>query len=387
MRRQLLLFALLLAGLTSAYATEATLSIANVQHAAPGYKGSFDIVLSGGDVRYSGYQFDLTLPDGLTYTSFEAGELLTGYSALTVTQPTGYAALNKWRFLGYDANGPLTLSADNGKLLTVYFSVDEGTSVGNVDATFSEINFTDIESNNHVLTAGSGTIAITKNVLLDEDATTAPAALDGATVTVNRSFAAGQWLTVCLPFAMTASQVTTTFGSGVKLGDFAGYEKVGTAISVNFTSATAIVANHPYIIKVESAVDGFTLAETVDIAPVANPMNNKGDNADTDIKAIVGVYNPTTLDANMLYLKSGSFKYSAGSSKLKGYRAYFNFCDFDPSADSRTLTIDYLDQATGIHELNRLDTDDSRSFDLQGRPMKSGQKGVRIVNGKKILNK
>lgn len=74
-RRKLLLLFVLLATLTSAYADNGTLAIANVRNAVRGMTGSLDIVLSGSTRTYRDFQFDITLPDGLTYTGNSAGTL------------------------------------------------------------------------------------------------------------------------------------------------------------------------------------------------------------------------------------------------------------------------------------------------------------------------
>ena len=81
MKRKLLLFALLLAGLTNVRAANGSLSIANIRNVVPGYSGSFDIVLTGSDNTYCAYQFNLALPEGLTYTGYTNGALLTNHTA------------------------------------------------------------------------------------------------------------------------------------------------------------------------------------------------------------------------------------------------------------------------------------------------------------------
>lgn len=74
-----------------------------------------------------------------------------------------------------------------------------------------------------------------------------------ANVRVRRTIKAGEWNTICLPFAMTAEQVKGAFGNDVQIGDFNDYEFDGDVISVKFRNATAIEANHPYIIKVATS--------------------------------------------------------------------------------------------------------------------------------------
>ena len=83
--------------------------------------------------------------------------------------------------------------------------------------------------------------------VLDELSTEAPEAATGIDVRVRRTIKANEWSTLCLPFAMTAEQVTAAFGNEVKVGDFTGCtvdDETGN-ITVNFTEVTSIEANHP----------------------------------------------------------------------------------------------------------------------------------------------
>ena len=382
MKRILLLFFGLLAVLTGTRAADGTLSVSNVKNAVPGYTGSLDIVLSGSDQTYVGFQFDLTLPDGLTYSSYANGALINGH----VVQ--GYdEGSNKTRFTGY-ANPTAPLTAANGTLLTIYFNVDGSTSAGDLAATIDNMAFSYNSASYHP-TQGTTTITIGNTVTLSEDDTTAPSTVSGVYVTVNRTLKADMWNTICLPFAMTNAQLKTAFGDDVLLGDFGGYTESDGNIAVSFTSATAIEANHPYIIKVSSVISSFSITDaTVDISPVNKPMNNKGENATAaKIKAMIGTYKAETIiPENSLFLNNNQFKYSLGNSTLKGYRAYFTFCDFAPDTESRTFTIDYFDMTTGMHSISR-GMADGNAYNLQGQQVDESAKGVQIKNGKKLINK
>ena len=80
--------------------------------------------------------------------------------------------------------------------------------------------------------------------------------------------------------------------------------------------------------------------------------------------------------------------------RLDGNNAILLFTDGDKmTADMRlvTLTMSY-DEATGISSLNMKDKDGNvKVYDLQGRRIANSQqqtaKGIRIVNGKKVVNK
>ncbi|MBO5579160.1 MAG: hypothetical protein J5952_01890 [Prevotella sp.] len=377
-RRKLLLLLGLMATLTGAYADDnGTLAIANVQNAVQGKTGSLDIVLSGSPRTYRDFQFDITLPAGLTYTVHSAGALLNGHTI----QTSGSGTI---RFTGYSTN---TLTAANGTLLTISFTVAESATAGANTVTLANAVFSDDAAKHYILAAGDNTVTVTGALTLSDDDTAAPTPASGVNVTLSRSFEVNKWYTICLPFALTAEKLKTAFGANVKVGDFSGYTVSGSAIGVNFTTVTAMAANHPYIIKVTDGAVNNPTFNGVDIV-AGTPVNNKGTDAtDANIKAMIGVYEETTLESNWLYIKDNRFKYSTGTSKVKPYRAYFRFCDFTDAMHSRSIII-VEDGATGIRLIDG-DRADGDWYDLSGRRLsgKPASKGVYIQNGKKVVIK
>lgn len=379
-RRKLLLLFVLLATLTSAYADNGTLAIANVRNAVRGMTGSLDIVLSGSTRTYRDFQFDITLPDGLTYTGNSAGTLQDEHT-IQISDQGG----NTTRFTGYSGH---TLTATGGTLLTISFTVDGSATVGDNTVTFANAVFSDDHATHYPLTAGDNTVTVASALTLTDDDTAAPTAASGINVTLSRLFEANNWYTICLPFALTADKLKTAFGENVKVGDFSGYTVSGSAIGVNFTTVTAMAANHPYIIKViDGAVNNPTF-NGVDIV-AGTPVNNKGTDAtDKNIQAMIGVYAETTLESNWLYIRGNKFKYSNGTSKVRPYRAYFRFCDFTDAMHSRSIII-VEDGATGIRLVDGAQADGGDWYDLSGRKLsgKPASKGVYIQNGKKVVIK
>ena len=377
-RRKLLLLLGLMATLTGAYADDnGTLAIANVQNAVQGKTGSLDIVLSGSPRTYRDFQFDITLPAGLTYTGHSAGALLNGHTI----QTSGSGTI---RFTGYSTN---TLTDTNGTLLTISFTVAKSATAGDNTVTLANAVFSDDHATHYILTAGDNTVTVTGALTLSDDDTAAPTPASGVNVTLSRSFEVNKWYTICLPFALTAEKLKTAFGANVKVGDFSGYTVSGSAIGVNFTTVTAMAANHPYIIKVTDGAVNNPTFNGVDIV-AGTPVNNKGTDAtDANIKAMIGVYEETTLESNWLYIKDNRFKYSTGTSKVKPYRAYFRFCDFTDAMHSRSIII-VEDGATGIRLIDG-DRADGDWYDLSGRRLsgKPASKGVYIQNGKKVVIK
>ena len=133
----------------------------------------------------------------------------------------------------------------------------------------------------------------------------------------------------------------------------------------------------------------FTV-EGVNITAAANDLMVEKGEGDTH-QQMIGNYIPVTIPAGGVFLSGNTFKISTGSSRLKGFRAYFSFTDviYDAGAPVRSFSMDITDDtATGIGIVDRSHKVDSRYYDLNGRPVKHpATKGVYIQNGKKFLMK
>lgn len=278
-----------------------------------------------------------------------------------------------------------------GDVFSVEVNVPEGTAIGAYPVTINNIRVngvtlsTTVEFNINVVN--------THTIVLDETSTVMPTENAGVNVVVKRTIKANEWSTICLPFAMTEAQVKAAFGDDVELGDFKGYEVTKddggdiVGINVKFDDVTAIEANHPYIIKVSTSVSEFTV-DGVDVEPEEEPMVNLGTNRKP--KAIVGTYvAETEVPELCLFLSDNKFWYSTGATKMKAYRAYFDFNDVLTDVENvygAPVFISFGDETTRLDQLN-IDGEDSNYYDLNGRVVKTPQKGVYIRNGKKVIVK
>ena len=380
MKRKLLLFALLLAGLTSTWAAQidagGIVSIRNVRNIVPGYTGSFDVVLNNTNSRtFIAFGMDITLPEGFTYAGCAKGELLTaGHNLIRSDQGN-----NVSRFSSI-ANPNADFLGTEGVLMTVYFTVgsSSGSASVKVGLTYS------VDTYNATL--AQETLTVGNTITLSEDETEAPAAISGVDVTVNRTLKGGVWNTLVLPFSMTAAQVTLAFGANAQLAYFTGYTTSGENLTVNFESRTAIEAHTPYILKVSSAINSFTV-NSVDITEASNSLTVNYGNPVAK-KAFIGTYvTATSVPQYSLYLSDNQFKFSTGTTKVKAFRAYFTFVDaYYTAAPAIYLDIDGI--STGISALN-LDADNVAGtyYNVQGQQVAQPTKGLYIVNGHKVIIK
>ena len=360
-----------------------------------------------------GFQFDLYLPEGVTAAKTANGRFMATLNAsrlpegdehtLTVSEQQDGAI----RFLcgsQYDEN----FTGNDGEIISLTVNIAENMEAGDYAITLKDVKLTETDINNYYLTEEVvSTMTVTgaadNRIVLNETSTTAPAASDGAVdVRVMRTIYANEWSTICLPFAMTAEQIASAFGSEVtvELGDFKGYtvtEDVNedvVGITINFDEATAIEANHPYIIKVSAPVTQFTV-DGVTIAPSDNPRVSFGTNkkpkdfigtfvADYDFYN-AAKYTPLFLSGNKIYYATENTQH------IMAFRAFFDFVDelSDIGSSASRVTMSFNDEATGITEHNaHLDgTGSDRTYTLQGLPVSTPRKGLYIREGKKVIIK
>lgn len=253
-------------------------------------------------------------------------------------------------------------------------------------------------------------------------------------IKLNRTFKAGQWTTLTLPFNLTEEEVQRIFGAGTQLIQLNKGTINGNAARLEFIyhEIQNVLPGHPYLIKPTGVVDdtndakadvvkdgvGNITAFTV-YSKCVNPFINQ---VDIDCGAYTFKGTPGYCTANEtnngvpgysvnyaendIFISEGNGKLyvSGGSSYGKGYRAWIAK-DASASAakissislvidnpgdddDNETTTIDMADVdpdalnalgvATGVYNLNGQKVSD----DMHNLP-----KGIYIVNGKKIIRK
>ena len=397
MKRKLLFFMSLIVGIGTASADKLTIEKVTIPKGGEGtitINYQFDAA-----EQYSGWQFSLHLPEQLATVKNSKGNSLftagTCHDESYTISSTYSDGLDNYVALSMEST-PIT--GTEGVLLTIpVVAVGENEVGSSYQASLTTIQFGNKDG---VHTAFFNDVyfdivigeAEDIRIVLDENATSIIESATQVDVRVLRTIKANEWSTICLPFAMTEAQVKTAFGDDVQLGNFTGYETVEengdiAGITVNFNAVTTLSANHPYIIKVSEAISEFSV-DQVDIDPKDEPMINYGTKRKP--KAIVGTYVANTIVENgCLFLSDNKFWYSVGSTKMKAFRAYFDFIDLLPDfennyAESRVSIMFNDETPTGIG-LSTISHSEGAVYDLQGRKVVSPKaKGLYIVNGKKV---
>lgn len=361
--------------------------------------------------NYSGVNFNIDLPTGLTYELDDKGNVAatmdasnSGFQA--VTSKNGFAPFSTSDYL----------AGETGTLLTFVLNVaSDLTKDQELTCNVRNIAFTSAEGKKISLDPFTFVVKISDRWVLDENSTVAPVAPDGpVNVLVKRSIVANQWSTICLPFDFTLDQAKAVFGDDVKFAYFRDYTIDGSApnkkesvttsdLQLNFCSDDLSygTCNYPFLIKTskdisEFTFDGVTLQPNEDAAVVKYDITVKVGRVDETVNAAsfygtlhAGEYVPE----NGLFLNNNRFFYSKGLTRIKGFRCYLKLKDLFSDVSSAKLEVNVDGEATSIDGLNVMFAP-SGVYDLSGRKiqLQDGdlnklQKGVYIIDGKKVTIK
>lgn len=235
----------------------------------------------------------------------------------------------------------------------------------------------------------------TGDLTLDEevDNTATLTEWDGtsANVTLKRTLKANGWNTFAVPFDVSSTMLTTlktTYGVTVKELTDASFAD-GT-LTLTFGDAESIEAGKPYIVNVTSNFDfSEILIPGVIISKTAKPFTS----TNVDFIPTLG---KTTIPAgdvkNVLFMTSGgNLKHPTTlPADIKGFRAYFQLKG--DAVNAASFNLDFGNgETTGINSLTPEPSSNGEGtiYSLDGRRLSSkpAQKGVYIVNGKKMVIK
>ena len=202
-----------------------------------------------------------------------------------------------------------------------------------------------------------------------------------ANVTLTRTLQTGGWNTFCVPFNLTIPD-----GWTVKELSTSSFVSSNGELTLNFETATSIVAGKPYLVMVTSNLINPTFKGVT--------INNTDGTVSTvavDFVPVMGQTQVTADPANVLFLASGNKlkNPSAANQSIKGFRAYF-LLKGDAAAATRAFSLNFGNgETTGIMPIvTRQKAADEAIYDLQGRRVDGAiRKGVYIKNGKKTIIK
>ena len=216
-------------------------------------------------------------------------------------------------------------------------------------------------------------------VAYDETATNTIENVEVANVTMTRTIKEG-FNTVVLPFDLTAGQVQTVFGTGTEVYAFSENSSNPDDVTINFNKVIegTISANVPVLVKAAAASTEQVFEGVQVVAPTAD-VKAEGTNFD-----FVGTYAPMTVPEDDYFIGNDALYKSAGKTNINAFRAYLKAKT--PASEVKL----YIggDLVTSVNEELRIKNEElyeGAIYNLAGQRMQKMQKGINIVNGKKIL--
>lgn len=347
---------------------------------------------------------DETTDPGLAYTDGKAAVFSWGGTTLTYGEQEGYTLpMNKnsiyeltfkiagWRDGDLPNNVSVELDGVSQNVEPTVGRINVSGSNPFATLTFYVTPTTDnsilkISGNKHFAIADLS-MKLANTVVIDEANKYDPAKLNGSAkqVTFKRTLVEG-WNGLVLPFDMTVNEAKTVFNaSAVK--DFTGvtYDETKGATLV-FSDATDITAGKPFMIKATAGTE-YTI-NNVELK--ADELQTIEQTVDEVKYTMTGTYQKVDLTNVNFVLIQGNNYYQHNTNKqssAKAFRAYF-VNESTGEAASKGINFDFGDETNGISLIE--DAQNSKNgniYNLQGQKVNHAQKGVYIVNGKKIVVK
>ena len=160
----------------------------------------------------------------------------------------------------------------------------------------------------------------------------------------------------------------------------------GENATMIFSEADIICAGKPYLVKPSRTENTIlSLGETTVLSATQYESNKTVSKNGINM---IGNFCQTTLTTGDFYINTSSQlrKLTAATANLKGFRAYFTV---DDTSNVKALSFDFDDDATGISlmEEGRSKMEDGAIYNVAGQRLNKMQKGINIVNGKKVMVK
>ena len=324
----------------------------------------------------------------------------------TQNDPKYYTQNSTLRF--YKDGGTLTVTAPTGKaIIKVDFTLGKNISITDITSLDLTVNKGTItgENSSYTWTGNSTSVVFTANAtiqmkelvisytnvsddsydyaLSDESDTYTPSTFTDKSVKIKRSLKANQLNTICLPFALTSEQISTTFGEGTEVYRLTS----STDNTMNFTSKETIEEGYPYLIMPQNDVNEL----------IFDQVSSEGKSADLDITdgdfALCGTFGPATLktDGTELFLAAGGIlkKPTQGSnSKIKGFRAYFSV---PANTNDAKISLGGFETSIDNISIDGMKLKNNQVYNLNGQLVGNSlnglAKGIYLMNGKKYVVK
>ena len=337
------------------------------------------------------YTITYYAPDGISLS--KDSETYTFGSDTKITLPTIHAGgYNKWMLSKYGRAFGETTSPCAGLNGTIYNSGDE-ISLSNI---YGDIEFCPVYIGCQI-DCRSQTESTLTSFSPDKYAV--------VNLKNRKLYKDGYWNTLTLPFSLDATKLATTCLAGADIREFKSASWDGDKLTINFSESNLgeIVAGVPYIIR-------WGTPETATGETIVNPSftNVEVESISQEDLDEEGNYCETKSNGLRFEAQLAPVQLTSGSNALvfgnenKLYkpnkdvyvyatRAYFSHT-FD-IASAREFVLDFGDGDQQTTYIDGITVDGNRGsgvegiFNLSGQRLSAPQKGINIVNGKKVVIK
>lgn len=221
-------------------------------------------------------------------------------------------------------------------------------------------------------------VQLTDLVLLNAD-TEVPEEQYAGTVTTDRVLLEGL-NTLVLPFETTKEEIGAT-----TVLEYTGTTVEEDGLTLNFTEVESLSANVPYAVMMDADAAAPLSFEMKEVTP-AEDLTVADDNF-----TFVGTYvdipkGNDVVVAGDYVAGAEKFKKAKGGNRVAAYRAYLKKAEEVPAEVKIAFNFDgtIVDGIEAVEILNKLS---GNIYNLNGQKMEKAQKGVNIINGKKVLVK
>lgn len=186
-----------------------------------------------------------------------------------------------------------------------------------------------------------------------------------------------QWGTICLPYA---TQTT----DDVKLYELSGVDVSGGVM--NFSPIETLNANTPAVFKTTAATATFPVVSAGEASGMVVSAPSKADGW-----TVKGSYYDQELDpdgssSDIYYIASNRFYYANQAFDVKAFRAWF---ETPKTAGSKAFVFSIDSEKPGTTSLNFVENADGTIdtiYDINGRRLQQRERGINIINGKKVMS-
>lgn len=226
-------------------------------------------------------------------------------------------------------------------------------------------------------------------VTLDEtsDSYSAPSIgnTGSAEVHLTRTFSAGSWNSLCVPFAISEAEVKTQFGNAAKVAEFTR----ATATTLEFSTCTGIEAGKPYLVYIPEGATQTEFTFKSVTAFVGQPTDVEQQGSANEKTTFRGYFHKSTAPKGSYVLRKNLVYHLVSDMAIKGFRAVL----IDGTNATRVFTQWSLDgTTTGIGNIDANVIQRYNVYNTNGQMVRHAATslddlphGVYIVNGKKVI--